>query len=77
MTFNTCRVPMESFCFGQSIRALLSDLWRIEDEEITLACADGYLWRLEACLREILPMESLGLLEQHCSSGVVSFEVYF
>ena len=60
---------MESFRFGQSIRALLSDLWTIEDEEITLACADGYLWRLEVFLRELLAMESLGALERHCSSG--------
>ena len=54
---------MESFRLGQSIRALLSDLSSVGVNEITLECADGYLWRLEVSLREFLALEALGLME--------------
>ena len=60
---------MESFRFGQSIRALLSDISRQDDRDINLECAEGYQYRLEVCLRELLGMESIGLLEQPYGPG--------
>ena len=57
---------MESFRFGQSIRALVSDISRLDDY---LECAEGYEYRLEVCLRELLAMESIGVLEQPYGPG--------
>ena len=54
---------MESFRFGQSIRALVSHISRLDDREINLEYAEGYEYRLEVCLRELLAMESIGVLE--------------
>ena len=60
---------MESFRFGQSIRALVSDISRLDDREINLECAEGYEYRLEVCLRELLAMESIGVQEQQYGPG--------
>ena len=60
---------MESFRFGQSIRALVSDISRLDDSEINLECAEGYEYRLEVCLRELLAMESIWVLEQPYGPG--------
>lgn len=47
----------------------MSDLTRLADQDIDLACADGYLWRLEASLRELLAMQSVGVLDHPGGPG--------
>ncbi len=42
------------------MRAILSDLSSLREDEITLDLADAYLWRIELTYRELLAMDAFG-----------------
>ena len=50
---------MESYRFGENIRALLSELSSVSDHDLTLEQVDGYVWRLEVTHRELIAMDTM------------------
>ena len=51
---------MDSFRFGESIRALVHDLSCCRSDNISIEQADGFLWRLEVTHRELVAMDAFG-----------------
>ena len=61
---------MESFRFGEIIRALLHDLSCCRSDNVNIEQADGFLWRLEVAHRELVAMDAFAVLELPCGPGV-------
>ena len=62
----------ERYRCGQSIRAVLSDLSTLQEDELTVDEADGILWRIEVMYREFVAMDALGVLG--CGPGVTTLQ---
>ena len=52
-------VLAEGYRYGQSIRAVPSDLSTLQKDELTVE-ADGILWRIEVMYHEFVAMDALG-----------------